>query len=105
MWITVVCVVLAVLFVETQGNRTQLLNFMINTGDDDIDAEVVIDNQKVGTISSSSSQGPGGGVFIGYLQPGKHLVQIRKQGFKPFSKQIDMHHELYLGVDLEPVKD
>lgn len=104
-WIAVIVGVLIVLFLEMQGNQTRTLNFVVNTDADDVGAEVLIDNQKVGTISSSSVDGPGGGVFLGYLQQGKHQVEVRKEGFKPFSKEIDMHQEQYLGVDLEPVKN
>ncbi|CAN5402782.1 hypothetical protein BH10CYA1_BH10CYA1_00620 [soil metagenome] len=100
-WIAVVVGVLIVLFFETRGNHTKTLNFVVNTDADDVGAEVLIDNQKVGTISSSSADGPGGGVYLGYLQQGKHQVEVRKEGFKPFGKEIDMHQEQYLGVDLE----
>lgn len=100
-WIAVVVGVLFVLFLETQGNHTKTLNFVVNTDADEVGAEVLIDNQKVGTISSSSVDGPGGGVYLGYLPQGRHLVEVRKEGFKPFSKEIDMRQEQYLGVDLE----
>lgn len=78
---------------------------VLNTDGDDVGAAVLVDNRKVGTISSSCADGPGGGVYYGYLQSGQHLVQVRKEGFQPFGKRIDMHQEQYLGVDLQPVKN
>ncbi len=104
-WIAVIVGVLVVLFLETRGNQTKTLNFVVNSDADDVGADVLVDNQKVGTISSSSVDGPGGGVFLGYLQQGKHQVEVRKEGFKTFSKEIDMHQEQYLGVDLERVNN
>ncbi|MBS1952878.1 MAG: PEGA domain-containing protein [Cyanobacteria bacterium SZAS-4] len=104
-WIAVIVGVLIVLFLEMQGNQTKTLNFVVNTDADDVGAEVLVDNQKVGIISSSTVDGPGGGVFLGYLRQGKHQVEVRKEGFKPFSKEIDMHQEQYLGVDLERVNN
>jgi hypothetical protein len=100
-WIAVVVGVLFALFLETRGNQTRTLNFVVNSDADDVGAEVLVDNQKVGTISSSSAEGPGGGVYLGYLLQGKHHVEVRKDGYKPYSKEIDMHQEQYLGVDLE----
>jgi len=35
------------------------------------------------------------------LLQGKHQVEVRKEGYKPYTKAIDMQQEQYLGVDLE----
>jgi hypothetical protein len=100
-WISIVAVVLTALFLETRGNQTRAINFIVNTDIDDVGADVLIDNRKVGIVSSSGVDGPGGGVYLGYVQPGQHSIEVRKEGFKPYSKQIDMRQEQYLGVDLE----
>lgn len=100
-WIAVVIGVLFVLFLETRGNHTRTLNFVVNTDVDDVGAEVLVDNHKVGAVENSTADGPGGGVYLGYLPQGKHRVEVRKEGFKPFTKEIEMQQEHYLGVDLE----
>jgi PEGA domain len=104
-WLAVVVGVLIVLFLETRGNQVRTLNFIVNADADDVGAEVLVDNQKAGTITASNAEGPGGGVYLGYLQPGKHVLEVRKEGFKPYSKEIDMHQEQYLGVDLQPLNN
>ncbi len=75
-WIAVVVGVLFVLFLETQGNQTKTLNFVLNTDADDVGAEVLVDNQKVGNITSSTTDGPGGGVYLGYFEQGRHLLEV-----------------------------
>ena len=101
LWIAVLIGVLFVLFLETQGKQTRTLNFVVNSDGDDVGAEVLVDNRRVGAIETSTADGPVGGVFLGYLPRGKHRVEVRKDGFKPYSKEIDMQQEQYLGVDLE----
>jgi hypothetical protein len=103
LWIAVLVGVLFVLFLETQGKHTQTLNFVVNTDPDDVGAEVLVDNQRLGAVENSTVDGPGGGVFIGYLPRGKHRVEVRKDGFKPYGRDIDMQQEQYLGVDLQPL--
>ncbi|HEY9680997.1 MAG TPA: carboxypeptidase-like regulatory domain-containing protein [Drouetiella sp.] len=103
LWVAVLLGVLFVLFLETRGNHTQTMNFVVNTDADDVGAEVLVDNKRLGAVENSTADGPGGGVFLGYLPRGNHHVEVRKSGFKPYGKDIDMQQEQYLGVDLEPL--
>lgn len=105
LWVAILVCVLVLLFIETRNTPTKTLNFCINTGSDDVGAEVFVDNQKAGAVSSSTVDGPGGGVFLGYLPRGKHHVEVRKEGCKPYNTDIDMQQEHYLGVDLEPANN
>ncbi len=105
LWIAVLFGVLLVLFLETQGKHSKTLNFVVNTDADDVGAQVVVDNHPLGVVEASSADGPGGGVFLGYLTQGKHRVEVRKDGFEPYSKDIEMHQEQYLGVDLKGAKN
>ncbi|HEY9676400.1 MAG TPA: PEGA domain-containing protein [Drouetiella sp.] len=76
-------------------------NFVVTTDSDDIGAEVIVDKQKIGAVSKSTADGPGGGVFMGYLPRGKHTVEVHKEGYKPYTREFDMLQEQYLGVDLQ----
>ena len=104
-WLGILAVVLAILFWETKGQPHSGFNFFINTDSDAEGAEVLVDGQKQGKIGDSTSTGIGGGAFWGHLSRGKHTVELRKNGYAPCSKEIDMHGEEYLGVDLQRNKN
>ena len=101
-WLGVVAVVLCVLFLETRNAKQIGQNLIVNTDTDGVGAEVLIDNQKVGTVQTGESPGLGGGVFRAYLGSGKHQLTVSKSGFRPFKEQLDMKREAFVGVDLQP---
>lgn len=105
LWLGVLGAVLAVLYLETNGPSHRGFNLFISTDSTSRGAQVVVDGQQVGTIDQPHSSGIGGGAFWGHLTRGKHTIELKKPGFTPFSKDIDMHGEEYLGVDLKPLKD
>ena len=80
-------------------------NFFIGTDSQADGAEVIVDGKKLGTIASVRGSGIGGGAFWGHLTRGKHRVEVSKPGYKPFTKEIEMQGEEYMGVDLQPLKD
>jgi hypothetical protein len=101
-WLGVVAVVLCLLFLETRNPKQIGQNLIVNTDTDGVGAQVLIDNQKVGTVQAGESAGLGGGVFRSYLSAGKHELSVRKSGFRPFVAQLDMKREAFVGVDLQP---
>jgi hypothetical protein len=104
-WFGLLILVLVALFFETAGQQHGGCNLFINTDSDTEGADVIVDGKKVGSVAGAGSSGMGGGAFWGYLTRGEHLVELRKQGFQPFHKAIDMHGEEYLGVDLKPARN
>jgi len=105
LWLGILATVLVVLFLETGGKQQPGRNFYINTDSNAEGASVVVDGVAVGTVGSAGRSGMGGGSFWGYLTTGEHSVELRKVGFQPFKKTIDMHGEEYLGVDLKPARN
>ena len=100
-WMGLLFLVLFLLFLETRNGRQDKLNFFINTDSAAIGADVYIDQQKVGVISGAGGSGLGGGTFWSFLRNGPHLIEVKKSNYATYSKQIDMHQEEYLGVDLQ----
>lgn len=104
-WLGILAVVLILLFLETKGTRDAGSNFLITTNQEAQGAEVIVDGQKLGVVGTSKSSGLGGGAFWAHLTRGKHTVELRKPEFEPFSKELEMHGEAYMGVDLKPKKN
>jgi hypothetical protein len=105
-WLGILFAVLVVLFVETKGHQdVPGSNFFINAPTAVQGADVIVDGRRLGAIVSSGADGVGGGAFWAHLTRGKHTVELRKTGFETFSKEIDMHGEEYMGVDLKPAKN
>jgi hypothetical protein len=106
LWLGILAAVLVVLFVETKGPESPNgSNLFISTAAAVKGATVLIDGAKLGVVGGPGDKGVGGGAFWGHLTRGKHTVELRKPGFQVFSKEIDMHGEEYLGVDLKPQKN
>jgi len=101
-WLGIVAVVLCVLFLETQDAKQDQQNLIVSTDSDGVGAEVLIDNQKVGTVAAGDASGLGGGVFRGHLGSGAHDLIVQKNGYKPFNKLLNMKREAFVGVDLQP---
>jgi hypothetical protein len=101
-WLGIIAVVLCALFFETRDPRQAGQNFIVNTDSDGVGAEVLIDNQKVGTVQSCEAAGLGGGVFRAYLGSGKHELTVRKNGFRTINQHLEMKREAFVGVDLQP---
>lgn len=102
MWFGILVVVLTALFLETRHPSDSGSNFLINSNPDGVGAEVIVDGQKLGTVGDAKKSGLGGGAFWAHLTRGKHIVELRKPGYVPYSKELEMHGEAYLGVDLTP---
>jgi hypothetical protein len=100
LWLCIIVVVLTVLFFEMHGNSTRKFNCCISTNSECVGADVLIDHQKVGTIAREEKGGLGGGAYRLMLGPGHHLLEIKKELFKPFSQEIDMHKEKYIEANV-----
>jgi hypothetical protein len=103
LWLGILVLVLVALFAETRTSDQGGSNFLISTDSSAQGADVIVDGKKLGMIGTGSAIG--GGAFRGHLTRGKHLVELVKVGYKSYAKEIDMHGEEYMGVDLQPVKD
>jgi hypothetical protein len=104
-WFGILILVLVVLFLETRGEDYAGCNFFVSTDSDSEGAQVIVDGKKLGVVSGAHSAGIGGGAFWGYLTRGKHVIQLVKPAFEPFSKEIVVQGEAYLGVDLKRSKN
>lgn len=103
MWLGLLILVLTLLFFETRSKAPPDFNLFINTNDRGIGAQVVIDHRPAGVIAKSTEEAIGGGTFWATLKNGQHLIEITKPDCQSFQKQIDLHQEAYLGVDLAPL--
>ncbi|MBX9878867.1 MAG: hypothetical protein K2Y22_10460 [Candidatus Obscuribacterales bacterium] len=103
-WIALVVVVLAVLWLETRHNVGQNFNLFLSGEADTVGSEVFVDGKKVGAMVASEDSGLGGGAFWTHINDGPHLIEVRKAEFTTFSKQINMRREDYIGVNLKPKK-
>jgi hypothetical protein len=105
LWLGILILVLAALFAETKSGDRVDSNFLISTNSSAQGAAVIVDGKKLGVIGDGTGSATGGGAFWGHLTRGKHLVELVKDGYKKYTKEVDMHGEEYMGVDLQPVKD
>ncbi len=101
-WLGILLLVLVALFLETRTRHNAGSNFLVNTNNEAMGAEVIVDGQRLGTVGTAQNSGIGGGAFWGHLTRGRHVVELRKPGYLPFSKDVDMRGEAFLGVDLKP---
>jgi hypothetical protein len=105
LWLGILGAVLVVLFFETRASHSGGNNFFINTDLSAVGASVIVDGKQAGTIGSANGSGIGGGAFWMHLSRGQHKIEVIKPGYKPYSTEIDMHGEEYLGVDLKSARD
>ncbi len=103
-WIAVVICVLAALWVETSKTTHQTYNLFLSGDSQVLGAAVIVDGKLCGAMSGSGSSGLGGSIYYGRVSNGRHKIEVRKQGFTPLVKEIDMHGEDYISVDLNPTK-
>ena len=102
LWISIVVVVLGLLWLETRHEGTGSHNLFLNADSNAVGAEVLIDGGSRGLMTSSGSGGLGGAVFYGHIGDGRHAIEVRKQGYRPFLKEIEMRREDYVKVELSP---
>jgi hypothetical protein len=103
-WLGILFFVLAVLFFETWGAQKPVDNVIVNGDDEALGAQVFVDNKLIGTLAGADDQknktGLNGSVLLTRLKPGSHLLEVKKDKYKTFSKPIDVRLEEYIGVDL-----
>lgn len=103
-WLGVLLFVLAVLFFETMGSQKPADNVIINGDDEALGAQVFVDNKPIGSLvgadEDENKTGLNGSVLLTRLQPGSHLLEVKKENYKTFSKPLDVRLEEYIGVDL-----
>lgn len=103
-WIAIVICVLVALWIETSATTHQTYNLFLSGDSQLLGASVIVDGKPSGAMSGSGSSGLGGSIYYGRVSNGRHKIEIRKQGFDPFVKEIDMRGEDYINVDLNPTK-
>ena len=103
-WLGILFFVLAVLFFETRGSQKPVDNVIVNGDDETLGAQVFVDKKLIGTLQGADDQknktGLHGSVLLARLKPGSHLLEVKKDNYKTFSKPIDVQLEEYIGVDL-----
>lgn len=104
-WLAIVLFVLLLLWVETRNTPYSNYNLFLN-GDSIVSgAKVLLDGKMVGEMNASGGEGFGGSIFYGYIENGRHKVEVKKDGFEPFVADLDMSGEAYLGIKLKPIAD
>lgn len=103
-WIALVVCVLLALWIETSNPTHQTYNLFLSGDSQLLGASVIVDEKPSGAMSGSGSSGLGGAIYYGRVSNGRHKIEVRKQGFDPFVKEIDMQGEDYINVDLNPTK-
>ncbi len=103
-WMGIVIAVLAVLWFETRHNVGHNFNLFLSGEADTVGSDVFVDGKKLGAMQASGNSGLGGGAFWTHVNDGPHLIEVRKPEFAPFSKEINMKREDYIGVSLKPKK-
>jgi hypothetical protein len=103
-WLGILLFVLLVLFFETKGAEKSADNVIVTGDEETLGAQVFVDNEFVGTLAGPDDQknktGLNGSVLLIRLKPGSHLLEVKKDNYKTFSKPIDVRLEEYIGVDL-----
>lgn len=95
-------VVLCILYAETRTTSRHNSNLFLNGDSESVGAAVYIDGSNLGLIKTANNSGLSGGAFRCHLKNGAHLLEVRKDGFKPYSAMVDFKGQEYIGVNLEP---
>lgn len=103
-WLAVVTSVLLLLWWQTRNPTSSRFNFFLNGDSVAVGAAVLIDGKVVGRMTAPATSGLGGAAFYTDLTDGRHVVEVRKPGYKPFKKEIDMATKGYVSVELQPEK-
>ena len=101
LWLIVAALVLAVIFAETRTSGQCNSNLFLNGDSESVGGIVYVDGTSLGKITSANNSGLSGGAFWCHLSNGYHLLEIKKPGYKTFSKSLDFKRQDYLGVSLE----
>jgi hypothetical protein len=101
LWLAVICIVLAMLWFETRHKPSNINNLLLNGEAEAVGATVSIDGKNVGVMEPTNSTGVDGSAFWWHLRDGKHAIEVKKPGFDPFSKDINLKHQGYVGVVLK----
>jgi len=100
-WLCMVGIVLAVLYLEMHGHAIETINYCVSTDIAGIGASVFVDHFHLGEIVKDDNSGLGGGAFRGRITNGKHLIEIKKPGYRDFCQEIDMEREQFMQVNLQ----
>jgi hypothetical protein len=100
-WLVVYFVVLVLLWLETNHGGEKSYNLFLSGNSALAGARVTVDGQDAGTMDPSPGSVLGGAVFYGHVTNGTHKIQVSKQGSLQFSRDVDVHGEAYLDVDLK----
>jgi hypothetical protein len=101
-WCAVVLAVLTLMYFQTRNYRVPDYNLLIQGNADVVGGRVFIDGRERGVLAAADHADVGGAQFRDKLSPGRHLIEVRKSGFKPFKQTVSMRLEAFLPVDLLP---
>lgn len=99
-WFCMVAIVLGNLLFQTTTSKPSY-NFLIEGNAASLAADVVIDGKTVGKIDEYNDSGVKIYGLRCTLQDGTHSVGITKNGYQPFSADVQMRGEDYLGFRLK----
>jgi hypothetical protein len=102
LWLAVVTSVLLLLWWQTRNPTSSRFNFFLNGDSVAVGAAVLIDGKMAGRMTAPANSGLGGAAFYTDLTDGRHVVEVRKPGYKSFRKEIDMQTKGYVSVELQP---
>jgi hypothetical protein len=101
-WLCMVGIVLGLLYFEAQRQVVKTDNYCLSTNSEAVGAALTVDHLHVGDILKDGT-GLGGGIYRGQLTNGKHLIEIKKSGYRDFSQEIDIRREHFMPVNLQKV--
>ncbi|HEY9869334.1 MAG TPA: PEGA domain-containing protein [Candidatus Obscuribacterales bacterium] len=101
-WLAVVMSVLLLIWWQTRNPTSSRFNFFLNGDSVAVGAAVLIDGTVAGRMTAPPNSGLGGAAFYTDLADGRHVVEVRKPGYKSFRKEIDMQTKGYVSVELQP---
>jgi hypothetical protein len=108
-WFVFLAITVAVLFMlwfesNSKSSVNGLVendNLLLNGDANTIGAYVVIDGKNVGVMTKSNEAGVDGCALRTHLADGKHVIEVAKQGFDSFRKEIDLQRQAYVGIELK----
>lgn len=101
LWSVVATISLTIIFLQTRCNGKRNSNFFLNSDSASVGAYVFIDGTISGQVKRANNSGLSGGAFRCHLNNGRHLLEVRKPGYRTFQKALDFEGQDYLGLCLE----
>lgn len=101
LWAALICAVLILLWFETGHKPANNNNLLLSGEAQTVGATVFIDGENVGAMVDSNQSGVDGSAFYWHVNDGKHVIEVKKDGYDSFHKDIDLRSQGYVGVELK----